>query len=125
MRIEFADGDEEYGVDFIAERGYESLPSIRFNGDDRLHIGLVDDDMAFALRDLLLDRFPTDERAGLADTMAATLSDLAEDALGTIRAAEAMGNQPLYQKWRSEYATIVRVADALGVDISVGHNGKG
>lgn len=30
MRIEFADGDEEYGVDFIAERGYESLPSMIF-----------------------------------------------------------------------------------------------
>lgn len=122
MRIDFT--DEEYGIEFVTEHEYESLPSIRFNGDDRLHIGLVDDDMAVALRDLPLDRFPTDERAGLTDTMAATLSDLAEDALGTIRAAEAMGNQPLYQKWRSEYATIVRVADALGADISVGHNGK-
>ncbi|MDU4040188.1 MAG: hypothetical protein E7H36_10495 [Bifidobacterium dentium] len=122
MRIDFT--NEEYGIEFVTEHEYESLPSIRFNGDDRLHIGLVDDDMAVELRDLLLDRFPTDERAGLTDTMAATLSDLAEDALGTIRAAEAMGNQPLYQKWRSEYATIVRVADALGVDISAGHDGK-
>lgn len=122
MRIDFT--DEEYGIEFVTERRYDSLPSVRFNGDDRLHIGLVDDDMAVELRDLLLDRFPTDERAGLADAMAATLSDLAEDALGTIRAAEAMGNQPLYQRWRAEYATIVRVADALGADISVGHNGK-
>ena len=122
MRIDFT--NEEYGIEFVTEHEYESLPSIRFNGDDRLHIGLVDDDMAVELRDLLLDRFPTDERAGLTDTMAATLSDLAEDALGTIRAAEAMGNQPLYQKWRSEYATIVRVACALGVDISAGHDGK-
>lgn len=122
MRIDFA--DEEYGIEFVKEHEYESLPSVHFNGDDRLHIGLVDDDMAVELRDLLLDRFPTDERAGLTDTMAATLSDLAEDALGTIRAAEAMGNQPLYRKWRSEYSTIVRVADALGADISVGHDGR-
>ena len=57
MRIDFT--DEEYGIEFVTERRYDSLPSVRFNGDDRLHIGLVDDDMAVELRDLLLDRFPT------------------------------------------------------------------
>lgn len=108
MRIDFTD----HGIEFVAEHEYESLPAVRFDGCDRLHIGLTDD-MAVGLRDLLSERYPTGGRDGLADT----LSELADDALETIRAAEDMGNQPLYQKWRMEYATIVRVADALGVDV--------
>ena len=110
MRIDFTD----YGIEFMAEHEYESLPAVRFNGCDRLRIGLTDDDMAVGLRDLLLERYPTGGRDDLADT----LSELADDALETIRTAEAMGNQPLYQRWRMEYATIVRVADALGVDVT-------
>lgn len=65
MRIDFTD----YGIEFVAEHEYEGLPSIRFDGYDRLHIGLIDDDMAVGLRDLLLERFPTGGRDGLADTL--------------------------------------------------------
>lgn len=113
MRIEFADGDEEYGVDFIAERGYESLPSIRFNGIDRLRVGLSDDDMGTELRDVLNKRFPTNERAELANAIADKMSDLELDALEGIRSAEAVGNESLARRYRAEYSTLVKVAVAL------------
>lgn len=60
MRIDFTD----FGIEFVAEHEYESLPTIRLDGyDRRLHVGLVDVGMAVALRDLLLEQFPTDGRA--------------------------------------------------------------